>query len=63
MDFFRVFSGIVRLETLRILIAIAAILDLEIEQMDFTSAFTQGVIEEDIYLTGIDGIEIPEGKY
>lgn len=62
IDFFEVFSGVVRLETLRILIAIAAILDLEIEQMDFTSAFTQGIIEEDIFLKGIDGIELPVDK-
>ena len=44
------------------MIALAAILDLEIEQMDFTSAFTQGIIEEDIFLAGIDGIELPANK-
>ena len=62
IDFFEVFSGVVRLETLRILIAVAAILDLDIEQMDFTSAFTQGMLEEDIYLAGAHGVEIPKGK-
>ena len=45
VDYFEVFSGVVRLETLRILLAIAAILDLEVEQMDFKSAFTQGLRE------------------
>lgn len=62
IDFLEVFSGVVRLETLGILIAVAAILDLEIEQMDFTSAFTQGVNEEDIFLAGVDGADIPENK-
>lgn len=61
VDFFEVFSGVVRLETLRTLIAMSAILDLEIEQMDFTSAYTQGILEEDIYLAGIDGVEVPDG--
>ena len=56
------FSGVVRLETLRILLAIAAILDLEVEQMDFKSAFTQGLLKENIYLAGVDGFEVPEGK-
>lgn len=62
VDYFEIFSGVVRLETLRILIAIAAVLNLEIEQMDFTSAFTQGPLEEDIYLLGINGVEVPQGK-
>ena len=62
VDFFEVFSGVVQLETLRILIAMAAVLDLEIEQMDFTSAFTQGLLEENIYLTGVDGIELSQNK-
>ena len=48
VDYCEFFSGVVRLETLRILLAISAILDLEIEQMDFTSAYTQGILEDDI---------------
>ena len=61
IDFFEVFSGVVRLESLRILLAVAAILDLEIEQMDFTAAYTQCQLEEDIFLGGIDGLEVPTG--
>ena len=30
--------------------------------MDFTAAYTQGLLEEDIYLAGIDGVEVPDGK-
>lgn len=40
----------------------SATLDLEIEQMDFTLAYTQGILEDDIYLSGIDGVKVPEGK-
>lgn len=61
-DFFDLFSGVVRLETLRILLAMAAILNLEIDQMDFTAAYTQGTLEEDIFLAGIEEVEVPDGK-
>lgn len=61
-DFFEVFSGVVRLETLRILLAVSAILYFEVEHMDFTSAYTQGLLEEEIFLAGIDGVEVPDGN-
>lgn len=30
--------------------------------MDFTAAYTQGMLEEDIFLAGIDKVEVPDGK-
>jgi hypothetical protein len=55
IDFHETFSPVVKFSSLRLLLALAAQNDYEIEQVDFTTAFLNGTLDEEIYL------EIPEG--
>lgn len=55
IDYYQTFASVAKAATWRILLTIAACLDWEIEQMDVSTAFLEGDLEEDIY------IEMPEG--
>ena len=55
IDYTKTFTPMTKFSTIRILLALAAQLDLEIHQMDVKSAFLNGEIEEEIY------VEIPPG--
>jgi hypothetical protein len=50
-DYDETFSSIVMLESVRILLAIAAYFDYEIWQMDVKMAFLNGNLTEDLYMT------------
>lgn len=50
LDFNETFSPVIRYETVRFLIAMAAKFDLQIDQMDAVTAFLQGDLEEEIYI-------------
>ena len=50
LDFFDTFSSVTRITSIRLLIAIAAIFDLKIHQMDVKTAFLNGDLEEEIYM-------------
>ncbi|GAB2265831.1 hypothetical protein Dimus_037849 [Dionaea muscipula] len=50
VDFDEVFAPVARLETVRLLIAMAAHYKWRIFQMDFKSAFLNGVLKEDVYI-------------
>ena len=54
-DYNQTFARVIKASTLKILWALAATQDWEIEQMDAISAFTQGEIEGPVY------VEIPPG--
>ena len=54
-DYNQTFAGVIKASTLKILWALATTQDWEIEQMDAISAFTQGEIEDPVY------VEIPPG--
>jgi Reverse transcriptase (RNA-dependent DNA polymerase) len=54
-DFTETFAPVVRFNMLRVLLAIAALEDLELDQVNFNSAYLNGEIEEEVY------IELPEG--
>jgi len=45
------FAPVMRMENLRLLLAIATTLDLEIKQVDVNSAFLQADLDEEIYIT------------
>ena len=55
VDFDEVFAPVARLETVRVLIAIAAQESWEIHHMDVKSAFLNGELKEEVY------VELPEG--
>ena len=55
LDFFDTFSPVTRVTSIRVLIAIAAIYDLHIHQMDVKTAFLNGDLEEEIYMDQPEG--------
>ena len=55
VDFDATFAPVVRLESLRAILAYAAAHDLEIEQMDVDSAFLNGISKEEIYMKQTKG--------
>ncbi|KAM2835850.1 hypothetical protein PS2_032724 [Malus domestica] len=55
LDFFDTYSPVTRITSIRLLIAIAALHDMEIHQMDVKTAFLNGDLDKEIY------IEQPEG--
>jgi hypothetical protein len=61
VDYDEAFTPVVRIETLRILLAIAAAEDLEIHQMDVVTAYLAGELEEEIYMTPPPGVPGTEG--
>ena len=55
IDFEEIFSPVVKMSSIRVVLGIAASLNLEIEQLDVKTAFLHGDLEEEIYM------EQPEG--
>jgi hypothetical protein len=55
VDYFKVFANTGKYKTLRIVLCIASSRDLELRQLDVPQAFTQAVLEEDVYM------DMPEG--
>jgi hypothetical protein len=62
IDYFETFAPVVRMESLRILLALAAAEDWEIHQMDVVSAYLLGELDEDAYLEVPHGLDVPQGK-
>jgi hypothetical protein len=54
-DFFDTYSLVARLTTIRVLLSLAASHGLLIHQMDVKTAFLNGELEEEIYMTQPDG--------
>ncbi|XP_073061796.1 uncharacterized protein [Primulina eburnea] len=50
VDFDEIFSSVVKMTSIRIVLGLAAELDLEVEQMDVKTAFLHGDLEEEIYM-------------
>ena len=55
MDYFDTFAPVAKMASLRLLLAIAATEDLEIQQMDFIAAFLAGDLKEEIYMKQPEG--------
>jgi hypothetical protein len=58
VDYLATYAPVVKLASIRILLAIAAIYGLEIHQMDVVTAFFAGELEEEIYMEQREGFEI-----
>jgi hypothetical protein len=59
IDYDEIFSPVVRMEVLRLLLAIAATFNLECEQMDVDTAFLNGIIDMLIHIEQPEGFIIP----
>ncbi|KAJ4714183.1 Retrovirus-related Pol polyprotein from transposon TNT 1-94 [Melia azedarach] len=59
VDYNEIFSPVVRHTSIRVLLAIVAHQDLELEQLDVKTAFLHGEFEEEIYMTQPDGFQVP----
>ncbi|KAH9762165.1 hypothetical protein KPL70_000710 [Citrus sinensis] len=57
IDFNEIFSPVVKHSSIRILLAIMALFDLELEQMDVKTAFLHGNLEEKILMSQPEGFE------
>ena len=55
------FTPVTKFNSIRVLLALAARLDLEVHQMDVKSAFLNGVLKEEIYMRVPPGHDAPPG--
>ena len=62
IDYDETFSPVAMLKSIRILIAIAAYHDYEIWQMDVKTAFLNGNLLEDVYMTQLEGFVQPKNS-
>lgn len=60
-DFSETFSPVIKIKSIRILLALAIELDMEIHQMDITAAYLNGTLKEDIYMLQPEGMQ-QQGK-
>ena len=61
IDYVETFSPVVRMEVLRTLLTLGAVLDWEIHQMDVKTAFLNGELEEEIFIRQPEGYRV-KGK-
>ena len=55
-------SPVVRATTVRAVLSIAAVLDMELDQMDAVTAFLNAPLEETLFMRVPDGFEAPPGS-
>nr|GFA27763.1 retrotransposon protein, putative, Ty1-copia subclass [Tanacetum cinerariifolium] len=59
INFNEVFSSVVRRTSIRVLLSIVSLQDLELEQLDVKTAFHHGHLEEEIYVEQPEGFKVP----
>lgn len=58
IDFDEIFSPVVKMSSIRVVLGIAAAMDLEIEQLDVKTTFLHGDLEEEIYMEQPEGFKV-----
>jgi hypothetical protein len=61
IDYDETLAPVAKLASLRMILALAAELDLEVHQMDVKSAYLNGELKEEIYMKPPLGFDIPDG--
>lgn len=61
IDYKDVFAPVVRMDSVRFLFSICAQYQLQYKQLDITTAFLNGEVNEELYLTPPEGLELPPG--
>ena len=59
LDYFDTYSPVTRITSIRMILAIAALQNLEVHQMDVKTAFLNGVLDEEIYMEKPEGFSAP----
>ncbi len=59
LDYFDTYSPVTRITSIRMLISIAALFNLEIHQMDVKTTFLNGDLNEEIYMEQPEGFVVP----
>ncbi|GJP64256.1 hypothetical protein CLOP_g21265 [Closterium sp. NIES-67] len=62
-DYDEVFASVGKGTTLRVLLAIAALLGWKIRQMDIVTAFLNGIILEEVYMKQPEGLDDGSGRW
>nr|GEV42321.1 zinc finger, CCHC-type [Tanacetum cinerariifolium] len=62
-DYFDTYAPVARITTIRLLLGLAAIHNLEIHQMDVKTAFLNGNLEEEVYLKQPEGFVMPSNEH
>ncbi|GKV10172.1 hypothetical protein SLEP1_g21576 [Rubroshorea leprosula] len=61
VDFSEIFAPVVKMSSIRVVLGLAACLDLEVEQTDVKTAFLHGDLDEEIYMEQLEGFKV-KGK-
>ena len=59
LDYDQVFSPVVRFETVRLILALAALEDMHISGLDVRNAYLYGKLDEEIYMEQPEGFKVP----
>lgn len=62
LDYDQTFAPVVRFSSIRLLLALAAYYDLEVEQLDVKTAYLNGELDEDIYMVQPPGYKVSGGE-
>ncbi|KAL9260160.1 Retrovirus-related Pol polyprotein from transposon TNT 1-94-like protein [Drosera capensis] len=63
IDFVEVFAPVAKLDTVRVMLALATNRSWEVHHMDVKSAFLNGELEEEVYVTQPEGFEVKDQKH
>ena len=59
LDYFDMYFPMTRINSIRMVLAIAALKDLEVHQMDVKPTFLNGDLNEEIYMEKLEGFSTP----